>query len=61
MEAEEIADLDALHALDPPARALVLDIVGIFVADALAAASKTEEAEQQAADGLERAEQGISA
>lgn len=55
VEAEEIADLDALHALDPKARALVLDILGIFVADALAAASDTEATEQQSADGLEHA------
>ena len=37
MEGKERADLDAFNALDPPARALVLDILRIFVDDALAA------------------------
>ncbi len=39
LDAKERADLDAFNALDPAARALVLDILGIFVADALASAS----------------------
>ena len=41
-QGEMIRDRDPLDELDPRARALVLDILGIFVADALAATSDVD-------------------
>ena len=50
-DATERAHLDAFNALDPAARALVLDILGIFVADAIASASDPAAVELQPARG----------